>query len=118
MRPVLLGAGRRHGCVIHVELARQEAPAIRHFLDLLARRLARTVTRLGVDADQDRRTAGLRRLGGGSVLEAVRRDHAVIVVGRRHHRRRVILRLISGLSLREQVATHFQLNSHSHFGSL
>src|SRR5690349_14778302 len=62
---------------IHVQRLRQEAPAIRDFLDLLAGRLAGTVTRLRVDADDDGIAARLGRLRRRRELEAVRGDDTV-----------------------------------------
>ena len=52
-------------------------------------RLACAVAGLGLDADQDRIVARLGRLQGRGELEAVRRHHAVVVVGRRDQGRRV-----------------------------
>ena len=65
----------------------QKGVAIGRFLDQLGGRLARAVAGLGLDADQDGVVAGLGGLQRRGELEAVRRDDAVVVVGRGDQRR-------------------------------
>ena len=84
---------------LDAEGAQRERQHVGALVDLLAGRLARAVAGLGLDADQHRRRAGLRRLQRRGELEAVRRHHAIVVVAGRHQRRRILrpgLRFCSG----------------------
>src|SRR5687768_8306496 len=69
----------------------EESIDVGRFLDDLRRRLARSVSGAGFDADQVRLGAGLlRRLQCRDIFEAVARDDAVVGVGGRHQHRRIV----------------------------
>ena len=55
------------------------------FVDDFGYRLAATMAGLRVDTDKLRGVAGVGCLQGGSILEGVGRDYAVVMVGRRYH---------------------------------
>src|SRR5205085_9470573 len=71
------------------EVVHEEGVDVRVLFDGL-RRAAGAVAGARVDADEDGVVAGLRRLQGRRVLEGVRGDDAVVVVGRRDERGRVL----------------------------
>ena len=67
-----------------------EGPAIRRFLDQLGHRRAGAMPGAGLDADQGRRVARLRRLKRGGVFERMARHDAVIGIRRRNQSRRIL----------------------------
>ena len=72
------------------ERAQKEGPLIRMFVDYFRDGFSCAVASLGFDADQHGRAVG--RLVGLELrgeFEAVRRDHAVVVIGGGDHRRGV-----------------------------
>src|SRR5213592_4828133 len=73
----------------HSQNADQECPPVRLLLDDLGSGLAGPVARFGLDADQDRRRARLRRLQGRGELERVAGYDTVVVVGGGDEGRRV-----------------------------
>ncbi len=78
------------GIVFHSEILHQKTPLVRNLLNRLGDRLPSAVARLGLNANQHRSFACLRRLQGGRELEAVRRNHAIIVVRGHNQRRRIL----------------------------
>ena len=87
-RPCVLQSGRRYGHFgVTPRFLNRNAVDVRGLLDAL-RRAAGAVARRGIDADQDRRVAGLRCLQRRGVLEGVRRHDAVVVIGGRDERGR------------------------------
>ena len=69
---------------------REERPGVRLLGDKHRGRLAETVSRLRVDADEDRCIAALRRLHRRREFERVSRDDAVVMVGGKDERRWVM----------------------------
>src|SRR5262249_39590980 len=67
----------------HTELFDQEGPAVRGFFNNFRGRFARAVTGFGFDSNQSRLVATLRCLECRGEFETVRRDYAIIVIGRR-----------------------------------
>jgi hypothetical protein len=65
-----------------MQLADQERESIGGFLDQFRGWLACAMPGTRLDADQDRRRTGLRRLQRGCVFETVAWHHAVIVIRR------------------------------------
>src|SRR5262249_49654082 len=68
----------------------QESPTVRDLFDDLQRGLTRAVPGFGLDADQRGRVARLRGLQRRREFEAVRGNHAVVVIGGRDQGRRVL----------------------------
>ena len=90
-RPAPPGHGFERGASVSTPRARRANARMsaRSSICLLGR-LAGAVAGPGLDADQHRRRAALRRLQRRGELEAVRRHHAVVVVGGRDQRRRIV----------------------------
>src|SRR5207248_10357366 len=75
---------------LYSQILHQKRHPVRLLLDHLARRLARTVSRLRLDLDQHRLRSRLRGLERRRELERVARHHAIVVIGRRDERRGVL----------------------------
>jgi len=74
----------------HPERLQDKRVNIRDFLDLLARRLALSVTSARFDTDQLRFAVRIDRLHGRCKLETVRRENAIVMIAGGNHRRRII----------------------------
>ena len=70
---------------LEIHRVEHEGPFVGLLVEDFAGRLARAVASVGLDADQDRVGTGMGGLQAGGKLEAVCRDHAVVVVGRGDH---------------------------------
>ena len=86
----LLRLLRLHLILAHAEFTPEEAEAVHREINALAQRHAAAVSGTRLHANQHRRPGvGLHRLHLGSVLKAVRRKHAIIMVCRHDQRGRV-----------------------------
>src|SRR4029077_3058329 len=87
----------------HPEFFEEEGPAVGGFFDTFGCRFAGAVTSFGFDSNQSRFVAILGCLECSGEFETVRRDYAIVVIGRRDKRRRITTPLRDVLERRARV---------------